>query len=190
MQGWMCSPRLPPQLELPVEGLHDLDHRVAHKDDRSGLDDIRLAALQHGDACALQARDLISGSSIMKKDFRYFCPVIRFTSSAPRRTRTMPTRYMVADTHHASAKNAPAKRAITGDLRAAGHERGQHGRCAALPLIADRTGRHNARDGTAGADDHGDHGFSGKPHPLEDRIQHDRRPCHISQLPEGRSGST
>ena len=50
----------------------------------------------------------------MKKDFRYFCPVIRFTSSAPRRTRTMPTRYMVADTHHASAKNAPAKRAITG----------------------------------------------------------------------------
>ena len=51
---------------------------------------------------------------MIKKDFLYFCPVILFTSRAPRRTSTMPTRYMVADTHQASAKKAPANRAMTG----------------------------------------------------------------------------
>ena len=50
----------------------------------------------------------------MKNDFLYFCPVILFTSSAPKRTRRIPTRYIVADTHHASAKNAPANSAMTG----------------------------------------------------------------------------
>ena len=59
---------------------------------------------------------LYSGSSMMKKDLRYFCPVILFTRRAPRRTSTIPTRYMVADTHHASAKKAPANNAITGIL--------------------------------------------------------------------------
>ena len=57
---------------------------------------------------------LYSGSSMIKKDFRYFCPVILFTRSAPRRIKTIPTRYMVGDTHHASAKKAPANKAITG----------------------------------------------------------------------------
>ena len=57
---------------------------------------------------------LYSGSSMIKKDFLYFCPVIFFTSKAPSKTKRIPTRYMVAETHHASAKNAPANRAITG----------------------------------------------------------------------------
>ena len=59
---------------------------------------------------------LYSGSSMIKNDLRYFCPVILFTSRAPSRTSTIPTRYIVADTHHASAKNAPANRAMTGIL--------------------------------------------------------------------------
>ena len=39
-----------------------------------------------------------------------------YKRQAPSRTSTIPTRYMVADTHHASAKNAPANRAMTGIL--------------------------------------------------------------------------
>ena len=50
----------------------------------------------------------------MKNDLRYFWPVILFTRRAPSRTSTIPTIYIVADTHHASAKNAPANNAITG----------------------------------------------------------------------------
>ena len=53
---------------------------------------------------------------MIKKDFRYFWPVIRLTSNAPRRISRIPTRYMVADTHQASAKKAPANNAITGIL--------------------------------------------------------------------------
>ena len=51
---------------------------------------------------------------MIKKDFLYFCPVIFLTSNAPSRIRRIPTRYMVAETHHASAKKAPANKAITG----------------------------------------------------------------------------
>ena len=51
---------------------------------------------------------------MIKKDFLYFCPVILLTSNAPRSTNKIPTRYIVAETHHASAKNAPANKAITG----------------------------------------------------------------------------
>ena len=53
---------------------------------------------------------------MIKKDFLNFCPVILLTSSAPSRNSTIPSRYMVADTHQASAKNAPANSAITGIL--------------------------------------------------------------------------
>ena len=35
---------------------------------------------------------------MIKNDFLYFCPVIFFTSNAPRRTKRMPTRYIVAET--------------------------------------------------------------------------------------------
>ena len=51
---------------------------------------------------------------MIKKDFLYLCPVIFFTSSAPKSTRRIPARYIVPETHHASAKNAPANNAITG----------------------------------------------------------------------------
>ena len=59
---------------------------------------------------------LYSGSSMIKKDLRNFCPVILFTSSAPRRISRMPTRYMVGPTQVSSLKNAPANRAITGSF--------------------------------------------------------------------------
>ena len=51
---------------------------------------------------------------MIKNDFLYFCPVIFLTSRAPRSTNRIPTRYIVAETHQASAKNAPANNAITG----------------------------------------------------------------------------
>ena len=45
-------------LELPVEGLHDLHDGVADQDDGGGLDDVGLGALHHGLEGELQARDL------------------------------------------------------------------------------------------------------------------------------------
>ena len=59
---------------------------------------------------------LYSGSSMIKKDLRNLYPVILFTSKAPKKINTIPTRYMVDPTHDASAKNAPANNAITGSF--------------------------------------------------------------------------
>ena len=59
---------------------------------------------------------LYSGSSIIKKDLRNLYPVTLFTSKAPRKTRAIPTRYIVGPTQEASAKNAPANSAITGSF--------------------------------------------------------------------------
>ena len=47
------------KLELPVKALHDLHDSVADQDDRSGFDNVSLSTLKHGNACSLQARDLI-----------------------------------------------------------------------------------------------------------------------------------
>ena len=59
---------------------------------------------------------LYSGSSIIKNDFLNLYPVTLFTSNAPKKINTIPTRYMAGPTHRASEKNAPANRAITGSF--------------------------------------------------------------------------
>ena len=59
---------------------------------------------------------LYSGNSIMKKDFLYLNPVIAFISNAPRRIKTIPTKYISGPTQDVSWKNAPTNNAITGSL--------------------------------------------------------------------------
>ena len=59
---------------------------------------------------------LYSGSSMMKKLFLYFIPVICLIKSAPRRISAIPTKYMTGPTHFEPGKKAPAKSAITGSF--------------------------------------------------------------------------
>ena len=59
---------------------------------------------------------LYSGNSMMKNDFLYFIPVTALTSKAPKRIKSIPTKYISGPTHGASEKNAPANNAITGSL--------------------------------------------------------------------------
>src|SRR5699024_7812376 len=47
------------QLELPVEGLHDLNNRVAHQNDGSRFDNVGLASFQHGDNGSFQTGNFI-----------------------------------------------------------------------------------------------------------------------------------
>ena len=98
--------------------------------------------------------NLYSGSSIIKKDFLYFCPVIFFTSKAPSKTKRIPTRYIVAETHHASAKNAPAKRAITGILRSTWHKWCKHRCGTTFSFVTDCTASHTPGIAHSRTNDH------------------------------------
>ena len=59
---------------------------------------------------------LYSGSSMMKKDFLYLCPVICLISKAPKKISAMPVKYISQLTQAAPPKNTPPKSAITGIL--------------------------------------------------------------------------
>ena len=73
--------------------------------------------LEHMERKAFQRLGVLySGSSMMKNDFLYLCPVSLFTSKAPRRISIIPAKYIRVPTHEALLKKAPANRAITGSL--------------------------------------------------------------------------
>ena len=67
-------------------------------------------------------------------------------------------------------------------LRAAGHEGGQHRGSAALTLIADGAAGHNAGDGAARADDEGNDGLTAETHLLKDGIQHHADTGHVAAI--------
>ena len=67
-------------------------------------------------AALLRLGSLYSGNSMIKNDFLNLYPVIAFTSNAPRRISTMPTKYINVPTQGVSGKNAPTNNAITGSL--------------------------------------------------------------------------
>src|SRR5699024_7634887 len=79
-------------------------------------------------------------------------------------------------------KESTGKQGDDGDLRATGHEGGQHGGGPALPLVADGAAGHDAGDGTAGADDEGDDGLTGQANLFEDGVQHYGHAGHIAAV--------
>ncbi len=67
-----------------------------------------------------------------------------------------------------------------GKLRAAGDEGRRHDGHAAVALVLDRPGSHDARDAAAGADHHRDEGLAGEAEPSEDTVHDERDTRHVA----------
>ena len=73
-----------------------------------------------------------------------------------------------------------------GHLRAAGDKGRGHDRHAAVTLVFNGTGCHDARDAAAGADEHGDEGLTGQAELAEDTVEHEGDTGHVAAgLEEG-----
>ena len=89
-------------------------------------------------------------------------------------------------THAAPPKIAPANHGNEGHLRAAGDKGRGHDRHAAVTLVFNGTGCHDARDAAAGADEHGDEGLTGQAELAEDTVEHEGDTGHVAAgLEEG-----
>ena len=80
----------------------------------------------------------------------------------------------------AAAKQSARDHGDEGNLRAAGDEGGGHNGHPAVTLVFNGTGRHNAGNAAAGADQHGDKGLTGQAEFPEDTVENECDTGHVA----------
>ena len=170
------------ELEAPVKGLHDEHHRIAQQDDGTGLDDVRPAAAAHIHKGTLERRCLILGHFDDKEGFAVLVARDLVDQQSAQQDQDNAGKVHQRTDPACIIKERTGEESDNRQLRAAGHEGGQHSGGVALALVADRARSHNTGDGAAGTDDEGDHGLAGQSNFLEDGIKNDRSAGHVAAV--------